>query len=347
MTTLLRWSALASASLFLTACSAPEPVPTTTDETDSSGSSIITLFATTTVVGSVVQDIATCVGNEPVAVEVLMPVGADPHDFAASSEQLALMSEGGVVVANGLHLEGGLSDALEQIEADGGTVLHVAEWVDPLPFGEHDDEHDHAEEEAGHDHAEEEAEHDHADEEAEHDHGEFDPHFWFDLSRMALVAEELGRELEGILGDASPSCGETVAQEILATEEEVVAILSVISDDDRVLVTDHDAFGYFAAAYDFDIAGVVIPGGSTLAEPSSAELAALVATIEELGIPALMGNVYEQSDLMEAVAQESGSLTVVPLYVGSVGGPGSGAEDYQSMMLTNAQLIADALGGTQ
>jgi ABC-type Zn uptake system ZnuABC Zn-binding protein ZnuA len=72
-----------------------------------------------------------------------------------------------------------------------------------------------------------------------------------------------------------------------------------------------------------------------------------VATIEELGIPALMGNFYEQSDLMEAVAQESGSLTVVPLYVGSVGSPGSGAEDYQSMMLTNAQLIADALGDAQ
>ena len=338
MTTLLRWGALASASLFLTACSATEPVPMATDETDSSDSSVTTLFATTTVLGSVVQDIATCVGNDSVAVEVLMPVGADPHDFAASSEQLALMTEAGVVVANGLGLEMGLDDALEQIEADGGAILHVAEWVDPLPFGEHDEDHDHAEEEAGHDHAEEEA---------GHDHGEFDPHFWFDLSRMALVAEQLGVELEGILGEAAPSCGETLAQEIRATEDEVKAILSAIPDDNRVLVTDHDAFGYFAAAYDFEIAGVVIPGGSTLAEPSSAELAALVATVEELGIPALMGNVYEQSDLMEAVAQESGSLTVVPLYVGSVGGPGSGAEDYQSMMLTNAQLIADALGDAQ
>lgn len=329
MTTLLRWGALASAALFLTACSATEPVPTATDETDSSESSVTTLFATTTVLGSVVQDIATCVGNDSVAVEVLMPVGADPHDFAASSEQLALMTEAGVVVANGLGLEMGLDDALEQIEADGGAILHVAEWVDPLPFGEHGDDHDHAEDEA------------------HHDHGDFDPHFWFDLSRMALVAEQLGAELEGILGEAAPSCGETLAQEIRATEDEVTAILSAIPDDNRVLVTDHDSFGYFAAAYDFEIAGVVIPGGSTLAEPSSAELAALVATIEELGIPALMGNVYEQSDLMEAVAQESGSLTVVPLYVGSVGGPSSGAEDYQSMMLTNAQLIADALGDAQ
>jgi zinc/manganese transport system substrate-binding protein len=331
MNTFMRWSALASVSIFLTACSAPEPVPAVSNDVDSPDT---TLFATTTVLGSVVEDIATCVGNDSVAVEVLMPVGADPHDFAASSEQLSLMTEAGVVVANGLGLEMALSDSLEQIEADGGTVLHVAEWVDPLPFGDHD-------------HAEEDADHDHGEEDADHDHGEYDPHFWFDLSRMALVAEQLGLELEGILGDASPACGESVAQDILDTDADVIEILSAIPDENRVLVTDHEAFGYFAEAYGFDIAGVVIPGGSTLAEPSSAELAALVATIEELGVNALMGNVFEQSDLMEAVALESGSLTVVPLYVGSVGGPDSGAEDYQSMMVTNAQLIADALGGAE
>ena len=340
----VRSTAVLSTVALLSACSSPDAPVTLDDDATTSESSATTLFATTTVLGSVVDDIARCVGNNSVVAEVLMPVGADPHDFAASSEQLALMTEAGVVVANGLRLEMGLGDALEQIEADGGTVLHVAEWVDPLPFGDHTEDGSEADQDT-HDHAHDEADDGHVEEES-HEHGEYDPHFWFDLSRMALVAQQLGNELEGVLGETAPSCGESVANEILATEEEVIEILSTVSDDQRVLVTDHEAFGYFADAYGFDIAGVVIPGGSTLAEPSSAELAALVATIENLGIPALMGNYYEQSDLMEAVAQESGSLTVVPLYVGSVGAPGSGAEDYSSMMVTNAQLIADALNGS-
>jgi len=313
------------------------------EESEGPDTAVTTLFATTTVLGSVVEDIASCVGNDSVRVEVLMPVGADPHDFAASSEQLALMTQAGVVVANGLGLEMGLGDALEQIEADGGTVLHVAEWVDPLPFGDHTDDDAHADDDT-HDHTHDEADNVQTEEEG-HEHGEYDPHFWFDLSRMALVAQQLGSELEGVLGEAALSCGDSVANEILATEKEVVEILSAVDEDKRVLVTDHEAFGYFAAAYGFEIAGVVIPGGSTLAEPSSAELAALVTTIENLGIPALMGNYYEQSDLMAAVAQESGALTVVPLYVGSVGAPGSGADDYQLMMVTNARLAAEALGG--
>lgn len=334
MTTLLRASAISLSVIVTAACSSVEPATAPPQELAEEQVPTTTLFATTTVLGSVVSDIASCVGNDAVAVEVLMPIGADPHDFAASSEQLAQMSRAGLVVANGLGLEAGLSDALEQIEADGGTVLHVAEWVDPLPFGERADD-------DGHDHG-------HEDEQADavHEHGDFDPHFWLDMSRMAMVATQLGEELQPLLGEGAPSCGESVAQEILSAEEEVFNTLGGVRDELRVLVTDHDSFGYFAERYGFDIAGVVIPGGSTLADPSSAELAALVATIEQRGIPALMGSYYEQSDLLQAVAEESGNLSVVPLYVGSIGAPDSEASDYSSMMLTNARLIATALGGS-
>ena len=334
MSTLLRASAIAVAVGLTAACSTVEPSPAPPGEPAEEQVAATTLFATTTVLGSVVSDIAECVGNDAVTIEVLMPIGADPHDFAASSEQLAQMSRAGLVVANGLGLEAGLSDALEQIEADGGEILHVAEWVDPLPFGEHtdDDGHDH-----GHDEEEQVAD--------EHEHGDFDPHFWLDMSRMALVATQLGGEFQPLLGEEAPACGEAVAQKILSAEEEVFNTLSGVPDERRVLVTDHDSFGYFAERYGFAIAGVVIPGGSTLADPSSADLAALVATIEQRGIPALMGSYYEQSDLLEAVAEESGNLSVVPLYVGSIGAPDSEASDYSSMMLTNARLISEALGG--
>lgn len=332
-------ASLSAATLVLGACASASEEAVVVDDalvTDTAPAVPETIvFATTTILGSVLGEIVTCVGNDSVAVDVLMPIGADPHDFAPSSEQVALMAGAGIIVANGLGLEGGLDDTLDQLEADGVTVLHVAEWIDPLPFAEmatDDHDHDHDEERS-----EEEAEGD------EHAHGAFDPHFWLDMSRMADVAKNLGVELEPLLGADALTCADQVAEGILEAERQVIDTLSVIADDRRLLVTDHEAFSYFANRYDFEIAGVVIPGGSTLAEPSSQELAALVATIEELSVPALMGNIHEQSDLLTAVAAESGDLSVVSLYVGSVGGPDSGASDYRSMMLTNAQLIADAL----
>ncbi len=324
MNTGLSVTGVAVAALVVAGCQGP----VSTSEPD-----VPTIVATTTVLGSVVEDITQCIGDDVVQTTVLMPIGADPHDFAPSSEQMALMSRSGLVVANGLGLEQGLLDPLEQIEADGGRVFHVAEWVDPLLFADesHDDEHDD----------------DHADEPAmadEHDHGDLDPHFWFDMSRMADVARQLGVELEADFGADAPRCGEVVAAQIEATDAEVANILQAIPTERRLLVTDHKAFSYFAEHYGFDIAGVVIPGGSTLAEPSSQELADLVSTITALEVPAMVSDYFEPSAVLEAVAEEAGNITVIPLYVGSVGQPDGDASDYESMMIANATVLAMELG---
>jgi zinc/manganese transport system substrate-binding protein len=132
----------------------------------------------------------------------------------------------------------------------------------------------------------------------------------------------------------------------MALDDEVRTILEVIPDERRILVTDHDALGYYADAYDFEVAGVVIPGGSTLAEPSSAELAELVEVIEDEQVPAIFANSANPTALVDAVAAETGTeVAVVDLFVDSLGPEGSGVETYQDMMRTNAQRIADALAG--
>lgn len=93
---------------------------------------------------------------------------------------------------------------------------------------------------------------------------------------MALAAEVIGEEFAARTGDDTyRGCGEQVAEALLKANQQVRDILAEVPDDRRVLVTDHHAFGYFAAAYDFEIAGVVVPGGSTEAGPSWQELAAL------------------------------------------------------------------------
>ncbi len=354
--------AFATGTLLLGACtpdaSSPESQPDSDQEQAVAPAiSTQTLVATTTVMGSIADQIAACEGNTEV--EVLMPLGVDPHDYQPSSAQLALLAESGFVVANGLMLEESLVEPLEEFEQEGGTVFRMAEVGEPLPFGGHDDEsaeehdHDHGEEEhddhsdeESHDHDHGEEEHDdHSDEEGhDHDHGEFDPHFWLDMNRVADATDALGVALEARYGEGFVDCAAEVSESIRDSEGEMIEILAAIPDDNRVLVTDHDAFGYFAEGYDFEVAGVVIPGGSTLAEASSQDLAALVAEIESRGLTAMFGNFHVPSDLLNAVAEESGGLDVVPLYIGSIGEPGSDQESYQEMMLYNARQIASALG---
>jgi zinc/manganese transport system substrate-binding protein len=170
---------------------------------------------------------------------------------------------------------------------------------------------------------------------------------WLDITRAAKAAGLIGAELTGITGDqAYASCGEDVAADLAKlNQQEVGPTLAAVPADRRILVTDHDAFGYFAAAYDFEVAGVVIPGGSTLAKPSSAELAELTAVVSDAGVPAIFSNTANPQALVDALAAEVGDIEVVELYVGSLGEPGSGADTYQGMMRTNAQRISDALAG--
>jgi zinc/manganese transport system substrate-binding protein len=292
------------------------------------GASVV---VTTNILGSVVGDILTCAVGSDASMTVVMPIGADPHDFQPSSEQVAAMSNAELVVANGLFLEEGLVAVLESLETDGVNVLHVAERVDPLAFAEdHSDDH-------GDDHSDEPAD--------EHEHGDFDPHFWLDMERMALAAEIVGKELASATGVSDyEGCGASVATDIRSAEAAVIAALRVIPEESRVLVTDHDAFGYFADRYDFRVAGVVIPGGSTLSDPSSRELAELIKVIERENVPVIFANTATSPAVVESLAAEVGrDIQVVPLFEGSLGGPGSGAEDYISMMTLNASLIADAL----
>lgn len=292
----------------------------------------VVAIATTTVLGDVVGQVVSCAGGES---RTLMPRGADPHDFAPSSSEVADLVRADLVVANGLGLEEGLASALESATQDGARVLEVGPELDPLPFGNGELAHD--------DGADEHA--DEATDEATDEHGSLDPHVWLDVARMARAADLVGAELSTVTGDdAYAACGAEVAAELEDLDAQVREVLAEIPEGSRLLVTDHAALGYFALAYDFDIVGVVVPGGSTLGEPSAAGLAELVDVIQETGVRALVTGVAAPSDTVEALARESGDdVEVLELYVGSLGPDGSGAETYAGMMLTNARLLADGL----
>lgn len=291
------------------------------------------IAVTTSILGSVVEQIVACVGDDTWQVDVLMPRGTDPHDFSPSSDQVARAVSAEVVVANGLGLEENLHEVLDQIEADGGVVWEVAEWANPLPFAYSAENH---------------AEEPHDEEgDGSHGHGDEDPHFWLDASRMAMVASEFGARMAVDHGPVWAECGDDLSHDLNALDAEVAEILDSIPASQRVLITEHESFGYFAEHYGFSLGGAVIPGGGTLAQANVQDVQALVEVLRAQEVRAVFGSVSRgASPLLETLAEESGNeVDVVLLYVESLGEPGGEAGSYQDMMLTNARALSDALRG--
>jgi len=283
----------------------------------------VLVVVTTNILGDLVRNV---VGDDA-RVEVLMPLGVDPHDFEPSSRQAAAIAAADLVVINGLDLEPGLEDVIEGARGDGTPVFAVAELVDPIPFV------DQAAENAG------------GDEDGQN-HGDLDPHVWMDPLRMAHAARLLGARLSGVDPSVDWSASaDGYAAELEAAHARVEAILSSIPSERRALITNHEALGYFAARYGFEVIGVVIPGGTTLAEPGSQQLAALVTLIDERRIAAIFAETTEPVTLAKALAAEADHpVEVVILHTESLGEPGSPAATLVGMLEVNARLIAGALG---
>lgn len=282
------------------------------------------VIATTTILGDIVRQTV----GEGVEVEVLMPVGADPHEFALSAQQAARLRSAVLVVTNGVGLEEGLLDVVEAAEADGVAVLRLGDLLDPLPFvgvaDDHDDEVDDLDE-------------------ADHDYS-FDPHIWMDPVRIAdgvpLIADRL-LEVSDI--DVSETAAAYRA-DLLDLDSEISTLISEIPVDNRKMVTNHFSYGYYANRYGLEMLGTVVPAATTAAETSAADFAALVDLLEDEQVSVIFGSTTEPAELAEALAEEVGyDVRVVKLYTGSLGEPGSGAETYVDMMLASTRLIVENL----
>ena len=287
----------------------------------------ISVVATTTI-WSDVTSAALCGLDVP----AVMPPGADPHVFEPALADRATLEAADLVVANGLYLEEGMVDLLSTVAAGGVRVIELTENADVLEFGGgHDDHDDHD------DHAEHESQ-DHDD----HDHSGGDPHIWFDPLAVAEVVPTIVEAAIAAGADTSVrACGQDYIDELEALDTEIRATLSAIPDDARYLVTNHDALGYFAARYDFEVVGTVIPSLSSLAETNPADLADLAAIIEELDIPAVFAEYQAADTEANALAEVLPGVSVATLDSGSLR---DSNDSYITFMRRNTQVIAEALG---
>ena len=205
--------------------------------------------------------------------------------------------------------------------------------------GDEDEDHGDEDEDEGEDE-------DHGDEEEGHGHSGEDPHVWFDPIKVADALIPLSEALAaqaGLDADALGACVAEYRDELIAVDAEIEEILAPLPHESRLMVTNHDALGYFANRYEFELVGTVIPGGSSIGEANPAELQELVGLIEQTGVPAIFAESSHSSDDAEALARQAG-VEVVVLDTGSLGPSGSDSDTYLGFLRSNAERIAGSLG---
>ncbi len=213
----------------------------------------------------------------------------------------------------------------------------IYEEIEAL-LGHEDEEHDHdeylgflVELDCGLGHEHEEGEH-------THEAGSCDPHVWTDpvnVMAWTLHARDVLSELDPDNAGTYAANASAYLGELITLHNELEEGFAALDEDERVLVTNHGAFGYMAYRYELQVVGTVIPGGSTGAEPSPQDVVALIEVIEDYGVSVIFTENTVSDTLASQIADETGAV-VFKLYTGSLTAPDGDAPTYLDYMRFNA-----------
>lgn len=286
------------------------------------GDGQLKVVATTTQLGS----IATELGGDDIALTVLLSPGAEAHDYEMTPAAAGAVEDADLVLRSGAGLESWLDEALDTIGGadvtrDMSAGIELREPAEPDAHGD---------EEGGEAH-------------------EVDPHYWLSAPNAILMVENVRDALaEADPGHASSFTDRaaTLVGRLENADAEIRGLMAEIPEERRGIVTNHDALGYFIHEYGLRFVGSVFPNLDVAAEPSPAELAALIETVRAEGVVAIFSDSAVSPELAIAVADETDARVVdEPLYTDSMGPPGSGGETLDGVLLHNATVIHGALAG--
>lgn len=294
-------------ALGLAACGADSEDDTASATNARGTTARITVVATTSQIGALVQAVA----GDQVTLHTLMGPGVDSHDVEVTPDDIRIMNEADLVLRNGIGLDDFLDDS---IKAAGGsaeivTVTDGAELIEGVEE-------------------------------------EYDPHVWHDPANAEVMVENIvtalstADDLRAATFRENADAYVTVLDE---TDAEIQAMIDAIPEENRKLVTNHDAFGYFIQAYDLEFVGAVIPSTSTDAEPSAQQIAELAEIIERENVKAIFAESSVDPQIAEQLAGDTGVQIVHGLYSDSLGEPDAEAGTVHGMLLANATAISEAL----
>jgi manganese/zinc/iron transport system substrate-binding protein len=253
-----------------------------------------------------------------------MGPGVDPHRHIPAAGDRKKLDNAHIVFVNGLHLEGKMADTFEKNRTRWRTVA-VTDGVPGSALLRGDA-----------------------------NGGEYDPHVWFDVGLWANTVDTVRDALVGLDPDGAADYARNAAAyraELEVLEAEVRTALDAVPKDRRVLVTSHDAFGYFGRAYGFEVIG--LQGVSTASEVGTAQRDRLADLLGQKRVPAVFTETSVPSDGLKAVLEDvrdkyKHEVRLVgggdALFSDALGEPGTPRGTYPGMIRHNVAVIGEALG---
>jgi zinc/manganese transport system substrate-binding protein len=292
---------------------------------------------------SILEDMVREVGGDRVELVTLVGPDGDAHVFSPTPADAKTLAGADIFFVNGMGFEGWM-ERLEKSSGFKGKTVVASKGVSPTM--EEAEGHRHRREADHHDgdHAKDEREHKrHA--KADHDaHEATDPHAWQDLANGKIYVANIR---DGLIA-ADPQ-GKTVyeanaAKYLDAIAEEEIAVKAAISalpEGRRKIITSHDAFGYFSAAYGLEI--IAPEGVSTDSEASAQDVAKIIRQIKAEKIPAVFLENVADHRLLDQIARETGAKIGGVLYSDALSGPDGPASSYLGMFRHNISMLTAAL----
>jgi ABC-type Zn uptake system ZnuABC Zn-binding protein ZnuA len=268
------------------------------------------ILATESFLGDVAQNIA----GERFKVDALLPAGVDPHGFEPTPQDIAKIAQSRVLIVNGLGYETWLKKTLENVDRQ-QLVITASTGLTPKvdPTGEHADG---------------------------------DPHLWMNPLNVVRYVENIR---DG-LSQADPAGKDVYAKNAAAYIAKLKDLnawatqaVSQIPVERRLLVTNHDALGYLAQAYGFEVVGAVIPSVTTGSAPSARQMTALIDSIKQRGAKAIFLDIGENQNLARQIADETGLKVVTDLYVETLSNKEGPAATYLEMLKYDISRIVETL----
>ena len=291
-------------------------------EAEGTGDGPVNVVATYSILGDLVEN----VGGEEIELTTLVGPNGDAHTFEPAPSDNAELAEAEVVFENGLGFEPWLGDLYASSGSEAARVM-VTDPIEPLTV---------AVEEQGHE----------EDAHEEEEHGEVDPHVWHDVDNAIVMVGSI----RDALSEADPENAESYGRnakayvsELETLDAEVREEVGSIPEEDRVLFTSHDTFGYFAERYGFEVDTALASASTEAGDPSAGQTAELVEKVERSGVPAIFADNVSDAGVMKGIAAEAGVELAPPLYTDALGEPGSEGGTYVKMVRYNVSTMSEAL----
>jgi ABC-type Zn uptake system ZnuABC Zn-binding protein ZnuA len=267
-------------------------------------------------VESFLADITRQVAGERVMVSSLVQEGMDPHTFEPTPRDIIMISESQLLIVNGSGLESWLDAMLDQ-ESIAIPVVEASAGIPPRTPANSElvDE-------------------------------DIDPHFWLDPNHVITYTQNLRDGLirmdpEGI--EIYTANAELYIDQLEELDAWIKSQVELINPENRLLVTNHESFGYFADRYGFEIIGTIIPSVSSGSTPTALQLTDLIGKIRYANARAIFLEAGSNPELAETIAEETGVTIVSGLLTHALTGEDGPAPTYIDLMKYNTQLIVDAL----